>query len=652
MSQQLGRALQAWQAVRATLERKSVCWRGNPLSDRDRGTYTEAIVLCCLHLTDMSSRFDGIGTYRELVAWAHMMCTLDVQTVGSFLSDAVTALRHVSEPTTLCRFKRLLSEEYPFTGDFFNPIKGVLQKFLEDPMPETFRPCYQFLSFLTHLSLEDLAIDLEGEYKELEAYLRAQSPPPKYVSEMNQIMREWMADFEVTPESFIPRHGPGGTAELPRSAFTLDKYAYLGTDPMIEYVFGKHAGFDVRSFYPLPVYQHWTRESRIVFVKKSMKTRRVISAEPATLQYLQQGINRILDEYIHSHPVLRRHINLHNQEVGGAMAIAGSGGQGWSTIDLSSASDTVTTDLVKNVFRGTPVLPFLLALRSRTVRLPSGERMEIAKYAPMGSALCFPVETLIFACAVELTIRRAHRFGLSSRTRPFNVYGDDIIVPDDLFDEVLATLHSLGFIANASKSFGPGARFRESCGHDGYGGVDVTPLRISRGFATSPDRWDSSHAAHYMGLIDFANSAGSYDFRLLRAWIIGVLLRYPTAPPLFAEEGRGCLWSPVPDNYRASSRLNKRLQRVEINVVGTVNRPGKGRTPQTGEEVRYWETLRLSHTRHGDMFSPEHLISVPSGPLVSVLSTGWVNNPRSTMTIAEQKSVFGDTSGGEGKLGE
>lgn len=654
MHYQLGHVITTWQAVVAQLRRKSVCWKGNPLSEEDTATFADAIAMCCIHLIDLRKRFGGIGPDREIIAWAHFVCTLDVSLFGSFLSDVITVLRHVSEPMTLGRFKRLLGGEYP-TGQLISPIRGSLEAFLEDPSAERLYPCYQFFAFLSHLSLQDLEIDLEGEYEELEQYLRQLRYPKAYITEMNAIMREWMKDFSVNEENFAPKHGPGGTAETPRYFVATQKYAFLGTDELIDYVFGKFAGLDVASYYAYPPVKvsdssygdplfRWSRTSHLVFVPKSMKTRRCISKEPTTLQFLQQGVNACIDGYIHNHPYLRQRIDLHDQSRNASLALRSSQDKRFATIDLSSASDTVTLQLVKSVFRGTPLYPYLVALRSRTVRLPSGKDLVVEKYAPMGSALCFPVETLIFSCAVELAVRRAHREGLGLHPA-YRVYGDDIIVSEPLYEDVLRILGSLGFLANESKSFGHNDRFRESCGMEAYDGQDITPMRISRGFKTFRDRWESGHASQYMGLIDMANQCHEYDFRLLRAWIIRFLLDDTAAPPLFSEDGLGSLYSPVPDNYRAPTRVNKTLHREEILIRRTKTLPRKGGDWYATDDARYIETLRLIRNRTGDMFDPTHAVSVPRGPSVSLLSCVWVQDPNGRLSVDEIKSHLVDNQG-------
>lgn len=620
-----------WQDVLARLGRMPVSWRGVLLSERDLRTYTEAIVLCALHLTDLSTRFDGVGSRRELIAWATNVAALDVSDVGSFLSDAVVVLRKVDGPTSYSWFKRQLRDKYPFVGMYVAPIKRGLTSFLESPSYRGFYLCYQFLSFLTHTSLEDIAVDLEGEYEELESNLRGYTYDPALLSELNSVMREWTEDFVVNEDNFIPAHGPGATANSSRSAGLLVKYRYLATDSLLTYVFRKFAGVDVTSYFPFPALS-LERTAKAVTVPKSIKTRRWISLEPATLQFLQQGISRVIVDFIHSHSELKAHINLRVQALNAEMAIRSSGDGSHATIDLSSASDTVTTTLVKAVFSGTPMYPFLVALRSRSVVLPSGKVLGIEKFAPMGSALCFPIQTLIFACAIEVAVRR--RRYVDEELTSYRVYGDDIIVQDQLFADALCILRSLGFVINESKSYAAPYRFRESCGGEGYDGRTVTPMKISRRYKALESGWSVYHAPLYEGLIDMANSCHRYEFSLTRAWIVRVLLSHPLGPPLFSETGLGALYSPRPDNFRAKRKWNSDLHRLEVEVL--VSRtPGENTSAKEAaifaashpdlEAARYFETLRLSSDRDGDMFEPDHRIQVPRSSKKPKLMKVWLD---------------------------
>lgn len=349
--------------------------------------------------------------------------------------------------------------------------------------------------------------------------------------------------------------------------------------------------------------------------------------------YLQQGVWRALVEFIHDSAHLSDHIRFDKQEYNAQLAVESSASHRYATIDLSSASDTVTLTLVKAVFRGTPLYPYLVALRSRTAELPSGKVLELEKYAPMGSALCFPVETLIFSCAVEYTVRRAQRTHLGYFPK-WRVYGDDIIVQDPLFEDTLLTLGGLGFITNHSKSFDSRARFRESCGGEGYDGYEVTPMKISRRFYSVRGRLTSRHAAIYEGLIDMANTAYDYQFTLLRAWIVRVLLDNQIAPPLFSGSTDCALYSPNPDNFRARHRFNSRkgklkfmwLREVEVIVSSASEKNVQG--TEALRQAWSYEWLRLANDPKGprqhDVFMPEHRIKVPRGSVVTKLKKDWV----------------------------
>jgi hypothetical protein len=102
----------------------------------------------------------------------------------------------------------------------------------------------------------------------------------------------------------------------------------------------------------------------------------------------------------------------------------------------------------------------------------------------MGSALCFPVEAMVFLttvyCGIEKALnRRVTRSDVIAMRGKVRVYGDDIIVPSDYVHQVIGSLELFGFKVNTNKSFWNG-KFRESCGGDYYAGVDVTPVRVRR----------------------------------------------------------------------------------------------------------------------------------------------------------------------------
>jgi hypothetical protein len=98
----------------------------------------------------------------------------------------------------------------------------------------------------------------------------------------------------------------------------------------------------------------------------------------------------------------------------------------------------------------------------------------------MGSAVCFPIETMLFFSIVIYTVldgRPIHHYrsALKELNGRCSVYGDDIIVPVEYASSLAQNLSTFGLKVNRDKSFWIG-KFRESCGEDYYDGVNVSLL--------------------------------------------------------------------------------------------------------------------------------------------------------------------------------
>jgi hypothetical protein len=160
----------------------------------------------------------------------------------------------------------------------------------------------------------------------------------------------------------------------------------------------------------------------------------------------------------------------------------------YATLDLKEASDRVSLALVRRLFPRNWVEAFEACRSSGTV-LPDGTYVPFDKFAPMGSALCFPVEALIFwslAKAATVKDRDALKRLYRNRLRPdergcLSVYGDDIICETSSYEQVVEVLEAVGLKVNTAKSYRSGP-FRESCGHDYYLGGYVTPIRVKSPF--------------------------------------------------------------------------------------------------------------------------------------------------------------------------
>lgn len=203
--------------------------------------------------------------------------------------------------------------------------------------------------------------------------------------------------------------------------------------------------------------------NKIDFVPKTAKTHRSIAIEPLLNTYVQKGIDQVMRDRLRKFGY-----DLSDQGANQELARVGSVDGSFATLDLSSASDTLSRELVRYLVPP-GVYAILSAARSPSYKL-DGKVARYEKFTSMGNGFCFPLETLVFAAAARASMRAT--LGHLGR---HCVYGDDIIVPTSAYALTVALLQFLGFTPNPSKSFSKGP-FRESCGTDWYKGQDVRPV--------------------------------------------------------------------------------------------------------------------------------------------------------------------------------
>lgn len=292
------------------------------------------------------------------------------------------------------------------------------------------------------------------------------------------------------PLELVPRHGPGATAEkISGNAKYLSRNWHERLEevfPFTEHLFSSLNQLDCdntgySSVKLLSVDQE--PPVRVIGVPKTLKGPRIIAIEPVCMQYTQQAIARWTMRAIESHPLTKRSIRFTDQRVNQAMALRTSASKSHATIDLSDASDRVPLDKVRVMLRSVPhFLEAVEACRSLRAQLPNGDVLTLKKFASMGSAMCFPIESMYFYSVIVHGILWAHKLPpepLSIRRigRGLHIYGDDIIIPINETDIAYEALASFGCKVNTTKSFSKGY-FRESCGMDAYRGESVTPIYL------------------------------------------------------------------------------------------------------------------------------------------------------------------------------
>jgi hypothetical protein len=334
------------------------------------------------------------------------------------------------------------------------------------------------------------------------------------------------------PRDIIPRHGPGAvsTGERVGEKSNFSRiYPRLDAEyPFTEYfTLGEsHIVDQLDWIQSLATEDQAT--AKVVLVPKDSRGPRLISCEPLELQWIQQGLQRAIYPLVEKHRLTRGHVNFTNQEVNRQLALEGSRTRKYVTLDMKDASDRVSLRLVEELFCGTSLLQALKACRSDFTRLPDGRLVHLSKFAPMGSAVCFPIEALCF-WALAVSVLSLHGRSLRYALQNVYVYGDDIIVRDKDYHLLLKYFPLYGLMFNERKCC-TGGFFRESCGCDAYKGVEVTPIRLRTRWSHR-DKLSASELASYIELSNSLYTAGYWGTSdLIRSMVSNRYGKIPFVP--------------------------------------------------------------------------------------------------------------------------
>ncbi|DAD52295.1 TPA_asm: RNA-directed RNA polymerase [ssRNA phage SRR6960799_12] len=329
---------------------------------------------------------------------------------------------------------------------------------------------------------------------------------------------------------------------------------------------------------------------KLTTVSKNAVTDRTIGIGPCMNIYLQLGVGYAMRKRMYPWG-----INLSDQTINQRRAREGSITGRIATLDIKSASNSVTRGLVWHMLgnhshdaRNFDPTWFEVMNKLRTQGCwIDGKVHEYELFSAMGNGFTFELESLIFwslACAT---------CAILALPEDVAVYGDDITMPVEavpLFTEVLAFA---GFRLNSDKSFSTteGPLFRESCGRHYLDGKDVTPFYIDAGLDT-PDQ-----------IMLLANNIvrwckqddGTLDGRLLPLWSFVVNHLSSDLQKIgipFSEDANDGLILPF-DAVRPS------IAYLGNPVIGTTMRPPRGQLA-VGYRIKTisWESRETKPTGH------------------------------------------------------
>lgn len=387
-------------------------------------------------------------------------------------------------------------------------------------------------------------------------------------------MAIWYVLKDFNPLVATPRHGPGAvsTGEKQWEKYNFRRfYSFLDKEwsyPDFFYLNYEHLVDELGNLEDMDEVHE--AEAKVALVPKDSRGPRIISMEPLELQWIQQGVMRELYSLMErAHSYTYGHVNFTDQEINRALALEHSHNGSYITMDLKDASDRVSRWLAEKLLPK-HVFKKLDACRSQFTRLPDGRRVELRKFAPMGSGICFPIEALLFwgiAVGSLKTIRRER--DMKSLPDVF-VYGDDIILPREGYEVVREAYEALYLRVNQAKCC-TGRFFRESCGMDAFKLNDVTPIRVKTPIV------DTLSPAACLSWVGYVNSLRERGYSLTADFLQDVITHRIPFPVPVVRNRRGlalAYYEPLLDDctmqdYLGSAfktRYSRAYQRTEIRI--------------------------------------------------------------------------------------
>lgn len=354
---------------------------------------------------------------------------------------------------------------------------------------------------------------------------------------MRSIASQW-CDFasglDPDGDDCIPRPGPGATVgNVPKHARYAPSVLYKSLAKIFPYEsWFQPTPWDTQEVIKSREYEQLYTQavdephSEYLLVPKTFIKWRGICKEANEVQFFQQALRRQL--YAQIERYFSWGIPIRDQQVHRDLALMASIDREDATIDESEASDRIARCLVWHMTASTPKYrDALMAVSTKKIKPPlwasNRELLSANKFAPMGSAVCFPVMSLVhyfLIRAIILTYRTdiqiKDRKGLCERV---SVYGDDIVLPSSCVDLVYKWLPRFGMKINQSKSFSK-SFFRESCGCHAYKGVDITPVYIKYTNFSSTDASDGKKLASLLAAESLHHKRGRFETaKFLRDYI-------------------------------------------------------------------------------------------------------------------------------------
>jgi hypothetical protein len=493
-------------------------------------------------------------------------------------------------------FKSQINSELPrFLGKLFNKVFSSDGRILPTPCVTSIKHIRSILFIYYKLEVPNTA---DSEQAVIDAFIECERELVSWNEKFQHVAEtiengtarffydeDWLTTIRIArdlirrlfcnfdPSDIHPKHGPGAVSTRER---LWDKYVWMNVSPRIQQSYPFEAYFMASNGHVCDEYDMWihketisSKESsaRVVLVPKDSRGPRLISCEPLDFQWVQQGLSKAIVQLVEKHPLTRYNIHFTNQQPNQFGALLGSIYGRYATLDLKEASDRISIGLVRLLFPD-PLCEVLMNCRSLSTELPGGEILKLNKFAPMGSALCFPIMAIciwaLLTAGIPDTVSNSRRRCLNNldndTVESILVYGDDIIVPTAKAENAMTLLESFGLAINRNKSCATGF-FRESCGVDAFKGINVTPVRLRT-------VWDYHKCPNvYTSYIAYANAMYERAFYQTYHKMVDELLSiYREIPERSQNLSAPSLIEVPRASWPKSTRTNADLQKLQWKV--------------------------------------------------------------------------------------
>jgi hypothetical protein len=299
--------------------------------------------------------------------------------------------------------------------------------------------------------------------------------------------------------------------------------------------------------------------NKVVTVPKDATANRVIAIEPGINLWFQKAIGSMIQRRLN-----RCGIDLRDQSINQELARIASKDAVNATIDFSSASDSISSEVIRELFttcsvseRAMSDLPtwysVLDSCRSH-YGLQDGTFVRWNKFSSMGNGFTFQLESLLFFAIAKCCVEEIQIPLTNAVEGTVSVYGDDVIIPRNCLELFSVMCDFYGFTINMKKSHFS-SFFRESCGSHYMLGADTKPVYLK------------GHISDVLSVYRLANSIRRFSHRGLA---------------FFGCEGR--------------------FRTLFYRLVNLVPKPLRVRIPETlgdGGFISSWDEATPVRARHG-----------------------------------------------------